>query len=310
MFRSYKEINFLWNIHLLGKIDFRWDLNPHLSHSTLTAELNNWDTHLHPVTKFCYLGSIIDFIAFGDWVKNQNSQVVHQVEGRQGCCYISSAVQMLGMMSISETLTQDWPAATASLMLPDENYLVRQGSQHWGTFPSWNASSLNHGVVRQTFLGWTCCKNAWQKTAQRLDVWSTVLWCPQMRGTATNWCRFLILLVESWRIVVISGTVHWFWLKTSFHPLLWTSSGLTGSWKLSAYIRFGSLRSVKSVKTRGNWKPKKCESVKPNSNWKPKKLKSVKPNCKGDVEGVSCWFKKWKVLGNWQAKWQLKLKRW
>ena len=49
-----------------------------------------------------------------------------------------------------------------------------------------------------------------------------------------------------------------FWLKTSFHPLLWTSSGMTGSWKLSAYIRFGSLRSVKSVKTRGNWKPKKC----------------------------------------------------
>ena len=73
-----------------------------------------------------------------------------------------------------------------------------------------------------------------------------------------NWCKFLILLVESWRIVIISGTVHWFWLKTSFHPLLWTSSGLTGSWKLSAYIRFGSLRSVKSVKTRGNWKPKKC----------------------------------------------------
>ena len=73
-----------------------------------------------------------------------------------------------------------------------------------------------------------------------------------------NWCRFLILLVESWRIAVISGTVHWFLLKTSFHPLLWTSSGLTGSWKLSAYIRFGSLRSVKSVKTRGKWKPKKC----------------------------------------------------
>ena len=74
----------------------------------------------------------------------------------------------------------------------------------------------------------------------------------------SNWCRFLILLVESWRIVIISGTVHWFWLKTSFHPLLWTSSGLTGSWKISAYIGFGSIRSVKSVKTRGNWKPKKC----------------------------------------------------
>ena len=49
---------------------------------------------------------------------------------------------------------------------------------------------------------------------------------------SNNWCKFLILLVESWRIVIISGTVHWFWLKTSFHPLLWTSSGLTGSWKL------------------------------------------------------------------------------
>ena len=44
-----------------------------------------------------------------------------------------------------------------------------------------------------------------------------------------DWCRFLILLVESCRKVIISGTVHWFWLKTSFHPLLWTSSGLTGS---------------------------------------------------------------------------------
>ena len=46
---------------------------------------------------------------------------------------------------------------------------------------------------------------------------------------ADNWCRFPILLVESRRIVVISGTVHWFLLKTSFHPLLCTSSGLTGS---------------------------------------------------------------------------------
>ena len=46
----------------------------------------------------------------------------------------------------------------------------------------------------------------------------------------------------------------------------------------------GSLRSVKVLNL--------------NSNWKPKKLKSVKPNCKGEVEGVSCWFKKWKVLGN------------
>ena len=34
---------------------------------------------------------------------------------------------------------------------------------------------------------------------------------------------------EITRIVVLSGTVHWLYLKTSFHLLLWTSSGLTGS---------------------------------------------------------------------------------
>ena len=27
-----------------------------------------------------------------------------------------------------------------------------------------------------------------------------------------------------------------------------------------------------------------------------------------DVEGVNCLLEKWKVLGNWQAKWQLKVK--
>ena len=32
------------------------------------------------------------------------------------------------------------------------------------------------------------------------------------------------VVTESSRIVVISGTVHWLYLKTSFHPLLWTSS--------------------------------------------------------------------------------------
>ena len=75
----------------------------------------------------------------------------------------------------------------------------------------------------------------------------------------SSWCSLTCHQTQYvWRIAVISGTVHWFLLKTSFHPLLWTSSGLTGSWKLSAYIRFGSLRSVKSVKTRGKWKPKKC----------------------------------------------------
>ena len=49
---------------------------------------------------------------------------------------------------------------------------------------------------------------------------------------------FCIHVYMSWRIVIFSGTVHWFWLKTSFHPLLWTSSGLTGSWKLSTYIGY------------------------------------------------------------------------
>ena len=35
-------------------------------------------------------------------------------------------------------------------------------------------------------LGWTCCRNAWWKTLQRHHVWSTVLWCLQMRGIATK----------------------------------------------------------------------------------------------------------------------------
>ena len=63
-------------------------------------------------------------------------------------------------------------------------------------------------------------------------------------------CRFLILLVESWSKVVISGTVHWFDLKTSFHPLLWTSSGLRDTWKLSAYIGLGSLNQYKHLVSR------------------------------------------------------------
>ena len=35
--------------------------------------------------------------------------------------------------------------------------------------------------------------------------------------------------------------------KTSYHPLLWTSSGLKGTWKLSAYISLVSLRCAKTV---------------------------------------------------------------
>ena len=34
-----------------------------------------------------------------------------------------------------------------------------------------------------------------------------------------------------------------------------------------------------------------AKSVKPNGNWKPKKFKSVKPNCMEDVEGVKFKFK-------------------
>ena len=50
--------------------------------------------------------------------------------------------------------------------------------------------------------------------------------------------------------LVFSGTVHWFEGRQAFHPLLWTSSGLKGTWKLSAYIGLVSLRCAKTVK---NW---------------------------------------------------------
>ena len=79
--------------------------------------------------------------------------------------------------------------------------------------------------------------------------WQAMCTISKWKLRSVIWCRFLILLNKSWSLEVFSGTVHWFCSKTSFHPLLWTSSGLKGSWKLSAYIRFGSLRSVKSVKT-------------------------------------------------------------
>ena len=38
---------------------------------------------------------------------------------------------------------------------------------------------------------------------------------------------YVYMLFESTFIYL--GTVHWFCSKTSFHPLLWTSSGLKGS---------------------------------------------------------------------------------
>ena len=40
----------------------------------------------------------------------------------------------------------------------------------------------------------------------------------------------------------------------------------------------------------------------------PKKFKSVIPNWMEDLEGVNCLLKKWKGVGNWQAKWQLIVK--
>ena len=88
-----------------------------------------------------------------------------------------------------------------------------------------------------------------------------------------------------WSMLIFSGTEHWFCWKTSFHPLLWTSSGLKGSWKLSTYIRFGSLRSVKVLKLMVIRSLRSAKSVKPNGNWKPKKFRSVKPNWMEDMEG-------------------------
>ena len=80
-----------------------------------------------------------------------------------------------------------------------------------------------------------------------LHFWSSLVFFHLHSNYSCVWCRFLILLVESWRTVVFSGTVHWLFLKTSFHPLLWTSSGLTGSWKLSIYIGYGSLKVLKII---------------------------------------------------------------
>ena len=58
---------------------------------------------------------------------------------------------------------------------------------------------------------------------------------------------------------MISGTVHCFWLKTSFHPLLWTSSGLTGSSPQMQLFQMGfgqggekTQQVFQSVNDRGN----------------------------------------------------------
>ena len=86
--------------------------------------------------------------------------------------------------------------------------------------------------IQRSFLHWQ------RKSTMHISCYTTVPHLHQVLRAKDGymWCRFLILLIESWRTVVFSGTVHWLFLKTSFHPLLWTSSGLTGSWKLSAYI--------------------------------------------------------------------------
>ena len=95
-------------------------------------------------------------------------------------------------------------------------------------------------------------------------------------------------------MLIFSGTEHWFCWKTSFHPLLWTSSGLKGSCKLSAYIRFESLRSVKVLNLMLIRSLRSAKSVKPNGNWKPKKLK---------VLNLIRW-KMWKVLNCLLKKWR------
>ena len=87
------------------------------------------------------------------------------------------------------------------------------------------------------FLG---MMNPWNKCSLRLvEFYDSLHGYTNNRHTflveARTHSRFWNQQTGSWRIVVISGTVHWFWLKTSFHPLLWTSSGdevHSSGWKL------------------------------------------------------------------------------
>ena len=88
------------------------------------------------------------------------------------------------------------------------------------------------------------CINLWKLNARMIkDAYGL----PQIDETlgclnGAEWFSFLDLKSGYWQVemeedskaltaftVVISGTVHRLLLKTSFHPLLWTSSGLTGS---------------------------------------------------------------------------------
>ena len=58
------------------------------------------------------------------------------------------------------------------------------------SFLSLNACSLSHSDVSPTVLGWTYCKNAWWKTAQRHNVWPTVQ-CPANEGDSDRNRRIL-----------------------------------------------------------------------------------------------------------------------
>ena len=159
------------------------------------------DTHLSPVTKFCYLGSIMSSSASLDL----------EVESRTRIASFAFGQLKDNIWSHNIRLTTKWvvyrAVVTSALLYGceawcpdqrhlcqidqlqqhqlDQHYMVKYGPQHWGPFPSWNANSHNHGVVSQTVLGWTC-KNAWWKTAQGHHVWSTVLWCPQTKGATTK----------------------------------------------------------------------------------------------------------------------------
>ena len=73
-------------------------------------------------------------------------------------------------------------------------------------------------------LKWSCCYIWWSFLPPLSDSEAEEL------SEATKYGLFRGPQLP-WRIVIISGTVHWFWLKTSFHPLLWILSGLTGSWQ-------------------------------------------------------------------------------
>ena len=98
----------------------------------------------------------------------------------------------------------------------------------WSNFRSWfsleqncrlNEDKLSSTTVEVQSSGWKLVFN--ESTVlfpEKINFYKLII-----LQNGNGWCIFLILLVESWRIVVFSGTVHWFLLKTSFRPLLWES---------------------------------------------------------------------------------------